>query len=229
MIYILQHVDFEPPGLIHDWFEKSDKQYKIVSLHRGDPLPDPSATDGLIIMGGPMSVYDDAQYSWLKNEKTYIKECIQSEKKVLGICLGSQFLASVLGAKVKRNHSPEIGWFPLEINVQNLQPELQPVIPNRFTTFHWHGDTFDIPDGAIPFAFSEGCSNQGFVYNKNVLALQFHLEMDQDGLELLISNCGDELLSKSHHVQNADDIRKGASHIAENKRILFNLLGRFFH
>ena len=119
-IHILQHVNFETPGLISNWIEKKGHSFSITNFRQGDSLPGFDSFDMLIILGGPMSVHDEDKYTWLKQEKNFIRESINLNKKVLGICLGAQLIADVLGAKVHNMASPEIGWFKIS-NVNNEQ------------------------------------------------------------------------------------------------------------
>lgn len=228
MIAVIQHVSFEPPALIGDWLVENNLQHRLVKIYNHEPLPDHHQIDGLIVMGGPMNVYEENQYSWLKAEKDLVLKMIESGKKVLGVCLGSQLVSSALGFKVKRNSALEIGWFSVKIDSSALPTKYSSIFPDDFTSFHWHGDTFEIPDGAIHFASSEGCTNQGYLLNDNVMALQFHMEMTEKSVEELFENCAEDLLSESVFVQSAETIRNGVKYIDGNKRALFKLLSTFF-
>ncbi len=188
-IHWLQHVSFEGLGCIEPWLEASPHAVSCTRLWAGEKLPGIGNIDGLIVMGGPMGIYDNEQYPWLAAEKAFIKEIIDQDKPVLGICLGAQLIADVLGSNVWKNEQKEIGFFPISgkkvSNVWNF--------PEEFLAFHWHGDTFGIPDGAVHLASSEATENQAFVYNDNVLALQFHLETTENSLLALYKNCSDEI------------------------------------
>ena len=173
-----------------------------------------------------MGVHDENLHPWLVEEKTFINEFIQSGKRVLGVCLGSQLVSSVLGAKVKRNNVLEIGWFPISIEKSNLPVKYQGVFPKAFTSFHWHGDTFEIPKGAVSFASSSVTPNQAYIY-KNVAAFQFHMEVTPWILKQLIEKHGNELYSEIEHVQSAEDIISNMHHIKQNKIILYNFLDKF--
>ena len=228
MIVILQHVHFESPGWILDWLENRQLPFLLVDVYREDPLPGLEDTSGLVIMGGSMNVYDEPLFPWLAMEKEFIRECILSGKKVLGICLGAQLIAASMGARVRRNPALEIGWYPVDIQPQRAPRYLQGVLPDRFMTYHHHGDTFEIPEDAVPFASSEACLNQGYAIQDNVLALQFHMEMTEEGIEDLLMNDDGDLFSESVFVQTAEEIRSGMVHIPENRDMLFNLLTAFF-
>lgn len=227
MIYILQHASYESPGFIIDWLEFNKRDFQYVNLFQNDPLPNAASDDVFIILGGPMNVYEDRLYPWLTSEKKWIGKWIQSGNKVLGICFGAQLIATVLGAKVKRNSALEIGWFPVEIERDQLPEKYQSVFPNSFITCHWHGDTFEIPDGCQLIASSKATQSQGFIYKDHVLALQFHPEMNSKEMDDLIRNDVDNLLSESVFVQRADEMRRYPDNFVENRRIIFRLLDAF--
>ena len=161
-IHALQHVPFEGLGKIEEWAAKADHSIKSTRLHLHEPLPSIDSFDTLLVMGGPMGANDDGKYRWMRGEKLLIELAIQKEKKVLGVCLGAQLLAHVLGAKVYPNSQKEIGWFPIELNPPNVRHHPLSVLPQRTTVFHWHGDTFDIPKGATHLARSRACEKSGF-------------------------------------------------------------------
>lgn len=204
-VHHLQHVPFENLGSIKTVLKKNGHTMNSSHLYKGDNLPSVNDLDLLIVMGGPMSVSDENIYPWLKAEKQFIKEAIKSGKKVLGICLGAQLIAEVLGAQVHKNKYREIGWFNVKKTEEAAQTVLSDILPDSFEAFHWHGDTFEIPAGAIHIAQSEACKNQGFIFDNRVLALQFHLETTTESAEALLKNCRDEL-DGSKYVQNEKEI-----------------------
>lgn len=224
----MQHVPFEDSGYIKTWAEQNDHQLTGTLLFDDQELPSPQKIDALVVLGGPMGVGDEAEYSWLKREKSFIKECISQNKKVLGICLGAQLIANVLRASVAPMAQKEIGWFPLEWTNEAKQHPLFESLPQQQTVLHWHGDRFEIPEGALPLAGSKGCDNQGFLWNDQVLGLQFHLEMTRDGLAALIKNSTYELVrAKGPFIQDAD-IMLNDGFFEENNRVMHQLLDRFF-
>jgi GMP synthase-like glutamine amidotransferase len=204
-IHHLQHVPFEGLGYMESVLK--DKGHKLTSTHFYDnqPLPSIDDIDWLIIMGGPMGIYDDQNYPWLQKEKEFIKEAIKSGKIVLGLCLGAQLIADVLGAKVYKNEYKEIGWFDIQSSSEIKDTILDDIFPKNIEVFHWHGDTFDIPKGAKLIASSEACKNQGFILDNRVVALQFHLETTVDSANALIKHCANDLDS-SKYVQSKDQI-----------------------
>jgi GMP synthase (glutamine-hydrolysing) len=189
---------------------------------RGDPLPSPSGLDFLTIMGGSMNVYEEAAYPWLIQEKRFIEAVIRSGKQVLGICLGAQLIATVLGARVVRNAYPEIGWFPVEKTKE--APPLFDAWPATADAFHWHGDTFNLPAGATHVARSQACENQTFVYNDHVLALQFHPEATPESVEQMIQ---EGVPASGPFVQSAEKMRESPERFLGINKRLHHLLDGF--
>jgi GMP synthase-like glutamine amidotransferase len=217
-VHILQHVDFEKPGLIEEWANENNHILSFTHLYKNQLLPDLNNFDLLVIMGGPMGVYDSDKYHWISKELDFIRKSVEKNKAILGICLGAQLLASALGARVYKGPNKEIGWFPVQWkNNPNIG------IPEQHTVFHWHGDTFDIPEGAIHLASSEGVQNQAFIYNNNVIGLQFHLEVTSQSVELMLKNCIDDL-TDGKYVQSADEIKNRVSISQTNKKYLWSIL-----
>jgi GMP synthase-like glutamine amidotransferase len=200
---ILQHVPFEGPGSIEHWLRARDATIQYSRFYQSCTLPDIATVDLVIAMGGPMSVNDEAQYPWLKAEKAFIREAVRRGLPVVGICLGAQLIASALGASVHANGEKEIGWFPIEATASAPAAFR---FPARATVFHWHGETFALPVGAIHLASSAACTNQAFQLGKNVIGLQFHLETTPATAELLLQNCGHELIDATY-IQSAQTIR----------------------
>ena len=193
-INYLQHVPFEGLGSIEQWVHARHYHLTATMLYRDDPLPTVNSIDWLIVMGGPMGVHDEEKFPWLIEEKRVIENAIRQGKVVIGICLGAQLIADVLGARVYPNRFKEIGWFPIELTEAGQQSQLFGYLPGRPNVFHWHGDTFDLPAGAVHIARSEACRHQAFVYDKRVVGLQFHLESTPAGIENLIQNCSGDLV-----------------------------------
>mgnify|MGYP002777358016 CR=1 FL=1 len=222
-IHYIQHEPFEDLGCIREWLNKSGQQISYTHIFEKVSFLE-SIPDLLIIMGGSMSAYDDHIIPWLKEEKAFIKKVIEAGSKVLGICLGAQLLANVLGAKVYPAKSKEIGWFEIKMNDQVLSHPLLSLFPVSFTTMHWHGDTFDLPTGAIRIASSECTLNQGFIFDNRVVALQFHPEMDEKTIQGMIDETGE--LIPSQFIQSIDQIRKGYSFCEGNNNLVGVLLDK---
>lgn len=204
-IHYLQHVPFEGLGSIENWICERNHQLTVTRVYENVDFPAMQDFEWLIIMGGPMNIYEDERYPWLKAERQFIKETIHAGKTVLGICLGAQLIADALGAKVFPNPDKEIGWFPIELTSEGRASWLLRDFPDKLKVFHWHGDTFPLPPGAIRLARSQVCEQQAFLYQERVLALQFHLETTRPSAEQLIENCGNELVN-APFIQSTDSI-----------------------
>ncbi len=187
-IHYLQHVPYEGPGCIEPWAMVRGHGLTATRLFAGQLLPPVEQFDWLIILGGPMNVYEDNRYPWLAREKRFIGEALHSGKTVVGIGLGARLMACVLGARVKGNRCREIGWHPVEKTAQASESPLARHLPDRFAAFHWHGDTFEIPRGAVHLARSRACENQAFAFGDRAVALEFHLEFTRDSVEQLVEN-----------------------------------------
>ena len=191
-VQVLQHVPFEGIGSIERWLADRDAHTRYTRFYESSELPDPRQVDLVIAMGGPMSVNDEREHPWLASEKEFIRQSIGLGLPVIGICLGAQLIANALGARVYPGRHTEIGWFPVEA-VAADGDVFQ--LPDGLTAFHWHGETFDLPDGAVRLAKSEACDNQAFQIGRNVVGLQFHLETTPRSAAQLLQHCGHELVA----------------------------------
>jgi GMP synthase-like glutamine amidotransferase len=193
-VQVLQHVPFEGIGSIQGWMDARGAAVSTTRLFEQSVLPTPSQFDWLVVMGGPMSVNDESVHAWLQPEKRLIAQAIGAGKTVLGICLGAQLIASALGARVFRNPQTEIGWFPVH-RLPGGDAEIARIFEDAIEVFHWHGETFDLPPGAVGFLQSDACRNQAFLLGTKVVGLQFHLETTPRSAALLIENSRDELVA----------------------------------
>ena len=225
-IAYLQHIDIETPASILDWATKNDLSVSGSHLYRGDELPNIEEFDALVVMGGPMGAKDDHLYPWMRPEKQLIEAAITAGKKVVGICLGAQFLADVLGARVYANGHKEIGWFPITWSNSARQSPLFRHMPKQQTVFHWHGDTFDLPAGARRLASSAACPNQAWQYGDNVLAFQFHLEVKPENVRLMTKRFADELVEASF-IQTAEEILAETQFCHSMNDTMFETLNEF--
>lgn len=204
-VNVLQHVSFEGLGSIADWLAaRVNTRVTFVRLYRGEALPPVDSADLIIALGGPMSVNDEALFSWLREEKRFLSEAITNGTPVLGICLGAQLIASALGASVYPGPEKEIGWFP--VFAEPAQPEAFN-FPAESTVFHWHGETFDLPQGAIHLASSAVCRHQAFQVGPRAIGLQFHLETTPASAEAMLTHCADELRSQPF-IQSEQELRR---------------------
>jgi GMP synthase-like glutamine amidotransferase len=190
---IFQHVPFEGSGSIGPWLEMRGAAVGVTAFFEPHALPNAEEIDCLVVMGGPMSVNDEQMYPWLVHEKRVIGEMIARGKPVLGVCLGAQMIANVLGAKVYPNQQKEIGWFPIR-STASEHPGPVFRFPDQCLVFHWHGETFDLPRRAVRLAASAACENQAFQYGANVIGLQFHLETTALTARELVAHCRAELV-----------------------------------
>jgi len=216
--HYLQHVPFEGLGSIEPWLRAAGDVISHTPLFESARLPHPDEVDLLVVMGGPMSVNDEAEFPWLAQEKRFVRNCIEAGKPVLGVCLGAQLIASAMGARVQRNRVKEIGWFAVQA-VPGIDASCFR-FPPSLEVFHWHGETFDLPPGAVRIATSPGCENQAFQLGRSVIGLQFHLETTPEAARAIVSHCRAELLP-AQYVQSETDILGAA---AEKYRAINELM-----
>lgn len=205
---VIQHLHFEDLGTLEQLLLQ--RNYSIQTIDATtDALDSVDATtpDLMVVLGGPIGAYDEKKYPFLEDEIALINKRLQSNKKILGICLGAQLIARTLGASVYPMAKLEIGFSTLQLSDSALHTYLEP-LSNDLAVLHWHGDQFDIPKGATHLASSERCANQAFSVGNNVLALQCHLEVDPDRIEQWLVGHAAEL-----HIAGIDprDLRQQAA------------------
>ena len=230
-VLILQHAEGEWIGSMEHWFAQVKFTLTTIRLDLNEPLPTSTDDiDWLIIMGGPMSVYNEAEYPWLVAEKAFIADAIRQHKKVLGICLGGQLIANALGAEVCANQQLEIGWFAIQkaSNHQtagNHQTDIAPWLPDEFTPLNWHGDRFHVPEGAESIASSALTPSQGFVYQERVVGLQYHLEAQAGTAAtcLHLHEAHEGSLPAAPSVQAKPDLL-AKTHLPHSQQVMFSLL-----
>jgi len=203
--HVLMHVDFEGPGSMGTWFASHGYTLTHTRFYQDIPaLPELSDIDVLVVMGGPMSVNDEAEFPWLVTEKRYVRAAIQAGKPVLGVCLGAQLIASVLGARVFPNKLREIGWFPVRA-AEVAESDGLFAFPEQIEVFHWHGETFTIPPGATRILKSRYCENQAFAMGPH-LGMQCHVEMTEAMIRLWCRVWADEKAAAGPSVQTPDQM-----------------------
>jgi GMP synthase-like glutamine amidotransferase len=207
--HVIQHVPFEGPAAIAEWLAERGHEL-TTSLAPRDEYPPAEDVNLVFVMGGPMSADDEVASPWLHAEKHFIASVIAAGRPVLGVCLGAQILAEVIGGTVRRNADPEIGWFPVERTREGAEEPFFSAWDEPVLVGHWHGDTFDLPLGIEPAFSSKACRNQAFVFDGRVVGLQFHLEWTEPALQCLIAECGDELAAGGAFVMTAEQIAEDA-------------------
>lgn len=216
-----QHVAFEGPAAIAYWAHARGHRIDCIEVFRGASLPAPTDYEMLVIMGGPMNIYQESIHSWLTAEKAMIRDAIQAGKYLVGVCLGSQLIADQLGSPVFRAECAEMGWWPVA-RTRDC-PQAFPC-PETLRVFHWHGDTFELPPGARQLIASAGCACQGFLQGDRILGLQCHLEATPASVTALIDACGDEI-REGRYSQPASAMRaEPQSTFDAMHEVLFQLL-----
>ena len=239
-IHALFHTDYEDLSYIKHWANNHQHTTTYTRSYNQDALPALDSFDWLIVMGGPMSVHDEDSQPWLIDEKRLIKQSVDSGKTVIGVCLGAQLIAHCLGANVQPARVKEIGWLPIQLTKEaQAHPLLQDLPKQPFTDFHWHGDGFKYPQGAISLATSAAWPNQGFLYQTPqqkalgtwVMAWQCHFEVTKESIVRMVAN-GDNAIQKGlldypKTVQSAAKIiALGDKYITDNNARLAAMLNR---
>ena len=211
-IWVLQHHPVENLGTIAEALEGAALAWQYVRCFAGQPVPtEMRGAGGLIIMGGPMGVYDTARYSFLADEMKLIENALRENKPILGVCLGSQLLASALGAKVSKGAGREIGWFPVQLSAEAKNDRLLRAVPESFTAFHWHGDVFELPRGAVALASSELTPVQAFRHGEKAYGFLFHLETTDASVRAMVREFADE--AKEAGADGAAIVAEGGKHL----------------
>jgi|SRR6476469_1615033 len=223
--HCLQHLPDEGPGHAADWLAGHGHSLTYTRFFEPDPvLPELHAFDGLLILGGAMSVHDEAQFPWLAVEKAFLRQTLRAGKITLGICLGAQLLAEALGGEVKPNPAPEFGFWTVRFSSRVLDHPLLRGWPEKAAVLHWHQDTFTVPPGGQRVGMSAGCANQGFVWGDGIIGLQFHPEMTEEMVEQLIQAEKHELAEEQEFVQTATQIREKLKSVWKGRKLLEALL-----
>lgn len=205
-VLIIKHIETEGPGLIEHYLRREKIPFQIKELKSGANFPPPSQFTHLVLLGGPMNVYEEDCYPFLRSENLFIKEAIRKEKTILGICLGAQLIAKALGAKIFRSPVKEIGWYDISLTRMGSRDNLFGGLPERFPVFQWHEDTFEIPKTGKLIATSRSVPHQGFRYGKNIYGLQFHLEVTEGMIRDWMKTYGEESGETQHPLASRSSI-----------------------
>jgi GMP synthase-like glutamine amidotransferase len=222
-VHWLQHAEHEELGCIAPWLAQRNFRVRRTRLHDGEPLPHTDEFDWLIVMGGPMNIYEHDRHPWLIREKKLLRDACVTDKVILGICLGAQLLADVQGGKVIQNRYQEIGWFDVSLTEEGRRNTLVAEMPAQLPVFHWHGDTFAIPPGCQNLMKSDACVNQAFALSGRRLGLQFHPELTHaDALRWLAVDAP----QPDRYVQPAEEMLREPVRFARMNRWMDHILGR---
>ena len=215
----------EGPGHAADWLAEHGHSLTFTRLFEPNPtFPALVDFDGLLILGGAMSVHDEEAFPWLREEKAFIREVLRAGKITLAICLGAQLVAQALGGEVRPNPEPEIGFWTVRFSSKSLEHPLLRGWPEKAAVLHWHLDTFTVPPGAMRVGMSAGCATQGFVWGDGVIGLQFHPEMTVPMVEKLMAFEGHENAEEQEFVQTAEQIRAKLKSVWKGRKLLESLL-----
>jgi GMP synthase (glutamine-hydrolysing) len=225
-VLALQHVAVEPPANIGIAITRAGGSVDVVRIDQGQAVPaNLDGYAGLLIMGGPMGVYEADKYPHLAEERRLIASAIERRAPILGICLGSQLLASALGAPVRPGPRKEIGWYPVTLTPAAASDPLLAGLPATFTPLHWHGDIFDLPPGAVALARSELTAHQAFSFGGHAFGLLFHLEVTADKVADMSAAFAEELAQVG--VDPAQLARGFATHGATAEALAADVFGRW--
>ena len=220
-ILVLQHIAVETPGIILDLMKIKKFEYDCINIREKSNEYNPTNYDALIIMGGPMSVNDKEKYPFIKKEIELVKIYIENNKPILGICLGSQIIASALGSKIYKNSKMELGWH--NVNLSGTNDPLFKGIDNQFLAFHWHSDVFSLPNKGKKLASSNLTELQAFNYNNNCYGLLFHLEIDEQIVNNLVNLFENDLIQESLKKETVlNNLKKNLTEVNNTGRIIFN-------
>jgi GMP synthase (glutamine-hydrolysing) len=225
-VLVLQHIGCEPPGEFEEVLKARGASISRVELDELEPLPDWRGFDAIVAMGGPMSVNDDATHPWLTGEKRLIRDAVHAGMPFWGTCLGVQLLAASLGARVYSGAKPEVGLLPVTLTDEAMADPVFHGLPRELIALQWHGDTFDLPDGAVLLASSTEYPAQAFRWGSSAYGVQFHLEVNVEmatewGLVPEYKEALERVLGPSAMERLVDDVRAQSAGMLSSARTLF--------
>ena len=225
MVLVIQHIDIEGPGLIQKFFEKKGPPVTVLKINQGASFPETAqGITAVIILSGPMNVYEEDIYPFLKEEDRFIREVLDAHVPILGICLGSQLLAKACGASVERGEAREMGWHTIKLTDEGKTDPLFANCPDEPVVFQWHEDQFRIPVGGTLLAASSVCPHQAFRVNGNAYGIQFHIEVTPEMVaSWILEYLSPESLTQSdvYHMVK-DYFGRETAFQAQTERILSN-------
>jgi GMP synthase (glutamine-hydrolysing) len=218
-VVCLQHVAFEGPGAFAKALATRGVSLEY-SLVPKDGVPQDGG-DLLIVMGGPMSANDSDK--WIAEETAFIRSALLVDTPMIGVCLGSQFMAKALGAVVRPGQALEIGMTPVRLTDAGKQDPVFGACPKSFNVFEWHGEVFDLPKGCVPLAGSDIAPLQAFRYGDQAYGLLFHMEMEEDGIDALCRECAPDLVKAG---LTAQEVKSEATpHLSQLHAMADRLIG----
>ncbi len=225
-VLVLQHVAPETAGRIGDAVTAAGHSLRVVRTFAGEPVPESlERVAGLVVMGGSMGVYECDRFPFLRDELRLIEQALRSERPLLGVCLGSQLLAHALGADVRPGSAKEIGWHGLTLSEAAATDLLLSGAPRAFTGFHWHGDVFDLPAGAVGLARSAQTACQALRYGPNAWGLLFHMEVTESMVAAMVRAFPDELAAAG--LEGREILANTAANLPTLERIGIAAFARF--
>jgi GMP synthase-like glutamine amidotransferase len=228
-VLIAQHVNSEGPGLIEPCLKNGNIPYRVLNLEKECVFPRVDDWSHIVLLGGPMNVYEEDRYPFLRKEDLFIKESIQRGRNLLGICLGAQLIVKALGARVFKAPVKEIGWYDMHLTGEGSRDPLFSHFPETFPVFQWHEDTFDIPKAGKLIATSDPVEHQGFRYGENAYGLQFHLEVTGEMIQEWIEIYEEEFKGSSlHPYSKAEILSKTEKTMAAYTKTGSSFLANFF-
>ncbi|GAB3790739.1 type 1 glutamine amidotransferase [Virgibacillus kimchii] len=228
-IHALINYSIADLGMIDDWAKENNYTITTTKVYESSNFPNLHEFDLLIVLGGVAGSYEEEKYPWLKNEKNFIKEAINRNKAILGICLGAQLIAEVLGGKVYPHTYNEIGWWPIRFYKEVEDVPLFSGLKRELYFFQYHGDVFELPEdvkGIVPLAENDATKNQAYVYKDRVVGLQFHPEFNEEKLEEIVSIFENEI-RPGPYTQMPKDFLGQIECVEEARKFLYSLLDNF--
>ena len=225
-ISVLQHTACETLGTLEAVLQNHKIGFNYIETHNSHPIPtEIGDASGLIVMGGPMGVYEHTEYPFLRDEMRLIESALKAGVPVLGVCLGSQLLAAVLGAEVKKGERKELGWYEVALTGDAAQDSLFSSVTSKFWPFHWHGDVFSLPARAVRLASSQQTVNQAFRYGRHAYGILFHLEVSAAQISQMLIDFADELQQAGGDPREIE--RQTSAYLPELQSIASGVFGRW--